>query len=56
MVLIDWIWPKINGLDLGVTLVLIGWVRPKEIHIAKHKKSPTIKNQQTNVKLSHELV
>ena len=37
-------------------LDLIGWVGPKEIHIAEHKKSPTIKNQQTNAKLPYELV
>ena len=26
LVLIIWVWPKVNGLDLGSGLVLIGWV------------------------------
>ena len=28
-VLICWVGPKVNGFDLGSSLVLIGWVGPK---------------------------
>ena len=47
---------KQMGWTYEVGLVLMGWVVPKEIYITEHKKSPTIKNQQTNAKLPHELV